>query len=135
MLVVDQRINMFFGSRVSMKSVIVAEIAARAAWRVFRLGDRNGAFIFNDEMTEPVRMRRSRATVLRILDRIVHQNHLLRADTPSQPKPERLNEILASVARVCRHDALILIASDFDGADQTTNLERGEVRAFTGATA
>ena len=120
MLVVDQRINMFFGSRVSMKSVIAAEIAALAAWRVFRQGDRIGAFIFNDETTEPVRMRRSRATVLRILDRIVYQNHLLRADTPSQPKPERLNEILASVARVCRHDALILIASDFDGADQTT---------------
>jgi len=120
MLVVDQRINMFFGSRVSMKSVIAAEIAALAAWRVFRQGDRIGAFIFNDETTEPVRMRRSRATVLRILDRIVYQNHLLRADTPSQPKPERLNEILASVARVCRHEALILIASDFDGADQTT---------------
>jgi uncharacterized protein (DUF58 family) len=120
MLVVDQRINMFFGSRVSMKSVVAAEFAALAAWRVFHQGDRIGALIFNDESTEEVRMRRSRATVLRILDRIAYQNHLLRADTPSQLKPERLNEVLASVARVCRHDALILIASDFDGADQTT---------------
>lgn len=120
MLVVDQRINMFFGSRVSMKSVIAAEIGALAAWRVFRQGDRVGAFVFNDEMTEPVRVRRSRATVLRILDRIVHQNHLLRADAPSRPKAGRLNEVLSSTVRVCRHDALILIASDFDGADQTT---------------
>ena len=120
MLVVDQRINMFFGSRVSMKSVIAAEFAALAAWRVFHQGDRTGAFIFNDDATEEIRMRRSRATVLRILDRIAYQNHLLRADTPSQPKPSRLNEVLASVARICRHDALILIASDFDGADQTT---------------
>jgi uncharacterized protein (DUF58 family) len=120
MLVVDQRINMFFGSRVSMKSVVAAEFAALAAWRVFHQGDRTGAFIFNDDATEEVRMRRSRATVLRILDRIAYQNHLLRADTPSQPKPERLNAVLASVARICRHDALILIASDFDGADQTT---------------
>ena len=120
MLVVDQRINMFFGSRVSMKSVIAAEFAALAAWRVFHQGDRTGAFIFNDDATEEIRMRRSRATVLRILDRIAYQNHLLRADTPSQPKPERLNAVLASVARICRHDALILIASDFDGADQTT---------------
>lgn len=114
MLVVDQRINMFFGSRVSMKSVIAAEIGALAAWRVFRQGDRVGAFVFNDEMTEPVRVRRSRATVLRILDRIVHQNHLLRADAPSRPKAGRLNEVLSSTVRVCRHDALILIASDFD---------------------
>ena len=120
MLVVDQRINMFFGSRVSMKSVIAAEFAALAAWRVFYQGDRIGAFIFNDDATEEVRMRRSRATVLRILERIAYQNHLLRADTPSQPKPSRLNDVLASAARICRHDALILIASDFDGADQST---------------
>jgi len=120
MLVVDQRINMFFGSRVSMKSVIAAEVAALAAWRVFHQGDRIGAFIFNDDATEEVRIRRSRATVLRILDRMVYQNRLLRADSPSQPKPGRLNEIIEAVARVCRHDALIIIASDFDGADQTT---------------
>jgi len=120
MLVVDQRINMFFGSRVSMKSVIAAEVAALAAWRVFHQGDRVGAFIFNDDATEEVRMRRSRATVLRILNRMVYQNRLLRGDSPSQPKPGRLNEIIEAVARVCRHDALIIIASDFDGADQTT---------------
>src|SRR5271163_1217726 len=104
MLIVDQRINMFFGSRRSMKSVVAAEIAALAAWRVFHQGDRVGAFVFNDDATEEVRMRRSRATVLRILDRISHQNHLLRGDSRSQPRTERLNEVLESVARVCRHD-------------------------------
>jgi len=120
MLVVDQRINMFFGSRLSMKSVVAAEIAALAAWRVFHQGDRVGAFIFNDDSTEQIRMHRSRATVLRILDRISQQNHLLRSDSPSQPQPGRLNAVLESVARVLSHDALILIASDFDGADKTT---------------
>ena len=120
MLVVDQRINMFFGSRVSMKSVVAAEVAALAAWRVFHQGDRVGAFVFNDDSTEEVRMRRSRATVLRILDRISHHNRLLRSDSRSEPRPERLNEVLISVGRICRHDALIVIASDFDGADQVT---------------
>jgi uncharacterized protein (DUF58 family) len=120
MLVVDQRINMFFGSRVSMKSVVAAEVAALAAWRVFHQGDRVGAFVFNDDSTEEVRMRRSRATVLRILDRISHHNRLLRSDSRSEPRPERLNEVLISVGRICRHDALIVIASDFDGADRVT---------------
>src|SRR6201995_2261209 len=78
MLVIDQRINMFFGTRRSMKSVVAAEIAALAAWRVFQQGDRVGAFVFNDESTEEVKMRRSRATVLRILDQIAHQNRMLR---------------------------------------------------------
>ncbi|HEY6412155.1 MAG TPA: DUF58 domain-containing protein [Edaphobacter sp.] len=40
MLVVDQRINMFFRSRRSMKSVVAAEAAALAAWRVSQQGDR-----------------------------------------------------------------------------------------------
>jgi uncharacterized protein (DUF58 family) len=120
MLVVDQRINMFFGSRRSMKSVVAAEVCALAAWRVFQQGDRVGALVFNDETMEEVRMHRSRATVLRILDRISHQNHLLRSDSPAQPRPQRLNGVLETVARVNRHDALILIASDFDGADDTT---------------
>jgi uncharacterized protein (DUF58 family) len=120
MLVVDQRINMFFGSRISMKSVVAAEIAALAAWRVFQQGDRIGAFVFNDEKTEEVRMHRSRANVLRILDRISQQNCQLRGDSSVRPQPDRLNEVIEAVARTCRHDALIIIASDFDGADQKT---------------
>lgn len=120
MLVIDQRINMFFGSRRSMKSVVAAEIAALAAWRVFHQGDRVGAFVFNDTTTEEVRIHRSRATVLRILDRVCNQNKLLRGDSPVHAKPERLNDVLESVARVCRHDVLVVIASDFDGANQAT---------------
>ncbi len=120
MLVVDQRINMFFGSRGSMKSVVAAEVSALAAWRVFQQGDRVGAFVFNDDNTEEIRMHRSRANVLRILDRMAHQNHLLRSDSPVQAQPSRLNEVIEAVARICRHDALIIITSDFDGADERT---------------
>src|SRR5580693_6400152 len=54
-LVVDQRINMFFGSRVSMKSVVASEAAALAAWHVVQQGDRVGALVFNDEEIEEVR--------------------------------------------------------------------------------
>jgi uncharacterized protein (DUF58 family) len=120
MLIVDQRINMFFGSRVSMKSVVAAEISALAAWRVFHQGDRIGAFVFNDDSREEVPMRRSRANVLRILDCISRQNHLLRGNSPVQSRPDCLNEVIESVARICRHDSLIIIASDFDGADSVT---------------
>jgi uncharacterized protein (DUF58 family) len=120
MVVVDQRINMFFGSHVSMKSVVAAEVAALTAWRVFQQGDRIGAFVFNDETIEEVRMHRSRANVLRVLDRIARQNHQLRGDSAVRAQPNRLNEVLERVSRVCRHDVLVLIVSDFDGADLKT---------------
>lgn len=120
MLVVDQRINMFFGSRRSMKSVIAAEVTALAAWRVFSEGDRVGAFVFNDTTVEQVRMHRSRANVLRILDRVATLNQQLRSDQATPAAPQKLNEVLGKVARLCHHDTLILIASDFDGTDERT---------------
>jgi uncharacterized protein (DUF58 family) len=43
LLVVDQRLSMFFGSRRAMKSVTAAETAAIGAWRVLGVGDRIGA--------------------------------------------------------------------------------------------
>ena len=48
LLVVDQRLSMFFGSRLAMKSVTAAEAAAIGAWRVLAAGDRVGAIVFND---------------------------------------------------------------------------------------
>src|ERR1700741_1447956 len=40
LLVVDQRLSMFFGTRRAMKSVTAAQAAAIAAWRILDSGDR-----------------------------------------------------------------------------------------------
>ncbi|HTP70505.1 MAG TPA: DUF58 domain-containing protein [Dongiaceae bacterium] len=120
LLVVDQRVNMFFGSRASMKSVIAAEAAALVAWRVFQQGDRVGAVVFNDRTTEEIRPKRSRASVLRILEILVRLNKLLHATYESQSADHRLNDILRKVAQLARRDYLIVVASDFDGANDTT---------------
>src|SRR6478672_2557787 len=40
LILVDQRINMFFGSRLAMKSVAAAKVAALVAWRILTVGDR-----------------------------------------------------------------------------------------------
>src|SRR6476660_2489684 len=74
LLVVDQRLSMFFGSRLAMKSVTAAEAAAIGAWRILAVGDRVGAIVFNDSDLAEIRPRRSRATVLQILSTIVAQN-------------------------------------------------------------
>lgn len=120
LVLVDQRINMFFGSSRSMKSVVAAEVAALLAWRVFSQGDRIGAYVFNDSVSEQVPMRRSRATVLRILDRVVDLNQKLHSAQIQPAAPQKLNEMLEKAARLRPRDALILIASDFDGADAKT---------------
>jgi uncharacterized protein (DUF58 family) len=53
LLVVDQRMSMFFGTSDRMKSVTAAELAALGAWRALDVGDRVGLVGFNDDKREP----------------------------------------------------------------------------------
>ena len=63
LLLVDQRLSMFFGSRLNMKSVTAAEAAAVAAWRILDAGDRVGGIVFGDRDMVEFRPQRSRRTV------------------------------------------------------------------------
>lgn len=120
LIVVDQRIGMFYGTRVNLKSVTAAQIAAAGAWRVTGVGDRIGAVVFDDSEIEEVAPHRSGQTVLRILHVLVEKNTALRADSHARSNPAMLNEVLRGVARNVSHDYLIVIVSDFDGADDET---------------
>ena len=120
LLVVDQRINMFFGSRVAMKSVVAAQLAALGAWRVFDQGDRVGALVFDDAEVTEVRPHRSRARVMQILQAVVAKNHALRADLDVEPNAGMLNRVLERVSRIAGHDYLVTVISDFHGADDDT---------------
>lgn len=115
LIVVDQRTNMFFGSRRSMKSVAAAEVAALCAWRVMTLGDRVGGVVFNDVKQEAVRPHRSRGAAIRFAETISIQNNALSADSDIERSPGQLNAVLGSVAALARHDHLIIVVSDFDG--------------------
>lgn len=122
-LVVDQRLSMFFGTRKNMKSVTAAELAAAAAWRVTAAGDRVGAVVFDDRQVRDVKPHRSKSTVLRILHLLVDANRALRADSDVRPDPAMLDRALEGVCRIAKHDYLVAILSDFDGAgDGTTRM-------------
>jgi len=120
LVVVDQRINMFFGSQVKMKSVLAAEMAALSAWRVLSVGDRVGALVFNDNEIKEVRPQRSRNNVMQILHHLVTFNHQLDAGKDQQQNDRQLNNALAEVERISGHDYLIIIISDMSGWDDET---------------
>ena len=120
LLVVDQRLSMFFGSRLSMKSVTAAQAAAIGAWRVLGVGDRIGAIVFNDSDLVEIKARRSRTTVLQILSAIVAQNEMLGVGRGLATAPVMLNTALEHATRRALHDATIVVISDLDGADDAT---------------
>ncbi len=128
LLVVDQRIGMFFGTKVNMKSVTAAEVAALAAWRIQGAGDRVGAIVFNDEVTESVTPGRSRAKVMQVLNLVVGQNQQLSADSPSRGNAGQFNVALEQAARLASHDFLVVVISDFHGFDETSKRILQQIR-------
>jgi uncharacterized protein (DUF58 family) len=120
LLLVDQRLSMFFGSRRAMKSVVAAEAAALAAFRVTSLGDRVGAVVFSENAVTEIRPQAREAGVRRLLPEIVRQNHLLTAKDPLGPDPGLLNVALEHAARLANHDWLVVLISDVSGANART---------------
>lgn len=120
LLLVDQRTNMFFGTRARFKSVTAAELAAIASWRAIDSGDRIGAVVFNDEELVEVRPQRSNRVAMSILGTIVRMNHALSADGDFESNPAMLNKALESALQLASKDVLIVLISDCQGADQLT---------------
>jgi len=119
-LLIDQRISMFFGSRWKMKSVVAAETAAVAAWRVLSQGDRVGAVIYDDSELTVIPPHRSEERVAQILKEVIRKNHALNAKSEVQPGPHMLNLALKRVAALARHDCLVCLLGDGSGIDEDT---------------
>jgi len=117
LLLVDQRLSMFFGSRRAMKSVAAAEAAALSAFRVASLGDRVGAIVFSENGVVEIRPEAREAGVRHILAEVVRQNRALSATSDQRPDPGLLNEALRRAARLAHHDWLVCLISDTAGAD------------------
>jgi uncharacterized protein (DUF58 family) len=97
LVVVDQRLGMFFGTVRMMKSVAAAEVAAIE-----------------------VRPQRTRTTVMQLLRAVTDRNRALRADSTTRPNPGMLNDALRRARRVATHDFLVFLVTDGDGADGET---------------
>ncbi len=113
--VVDQRLPMFFGSRVRMKSVAAAEMAALTAWRVLDVGDRIGAILFNDDRQVEIPPARSQRKLMAWLGELVNMNGELSAGSDRESNSAGLTAALQLALRRVSHDHLVVIISDFYG--------------------
>ena len=126
LLVVDQRSAMFYGSVMNMKSVTAAEAAAIAAYRIQAQADRVGGLVFNDQGHDTVHPVRGQHGLNALIGKISRYNQALSADGPPA-NHETFNDVLHQVARIARHNHLVIILSDFDGADERTEQRLGSI--------
>lgn len=123
LLLVDQSLSMFFGSRNCCKSVLAAHTAALLAWAAFQQNDRVGGFVFGGGLHAETKAKRSVKTVLRLLNIITEFNRSLERRPPSSGID--INSALLELRRIIRPGSNIFVLSDFLGFS-----EQGEENIF-----
>lgn len=120
LLLVDQRMSMYFGSQRSLKSVTAAELGAIGGWMALHAGDRVGGIVFDDRRIEYIRPLRSRVRVEALCAAVVRFNHALHATRSEDEGQGQLDRVLRECLAVAGHDSLIVIISDFAGVSERT---------------
>ncbi|MFK3660216.1 DUF58 domain-containing protein [Scandinavium sp. NPDC088450] len=136
-LLVDQRLDMFFATRVQTKSVAAANTAALLAWRSWHDGDRIGSLVFNDSDMTLQKCRPPRTTLNTILDTLVHYNQQLPEKYPTEPVAKvSLADALLRASSAIPNGAWVAVLSDFHDLDKQCDAllaglrRRCEVSAF-----
>ena len=109
-LIVDQSASMFFGSRITFKSVVAARIASILAWCAHEQGDRIGGIIYSDLVHKKIKAKRGIKTVLSLLNDINELNNGLASKSKNEPiigKEASMFEILRLAKKVIKEQTSI----------------------------
>jgi uncharacterized protein (DUF58 family) len=110
--IVDQSSTMFFGSKLYVKSVTAAHVAALTAFYTIKRGDRFGGLIFNEEGYDYVAPKRNKALVEHFLQLIVNRNAVLPQRKIVKPDSDLLNDMLQRTQAFVTHDYVITLITD-----------------------
>ncbi|HEY6722851.1 MAG TPA: hypothetical protein VI197_02435 [Polyangiaceae bacterium] len=126
LLVVDQRLCMFFGSAAVTKSAFAARVAALVAWRTVIQGGRVGALIAGEHRHWSLPPAASSAEVMGLLEQLVEAGRTLDGCRPASGDPFRA--ALDAVAEQRHERALVLIISDLRGFSEHAVSTLGRLR-------
>ena len=119
LIAVDQTQNMFFGSKIRLKSVAAAELAARIAWQNLAAGERVGGIVIGNHEQALHRPFRTTKAVARFLNDVATYNQVLqRAQNHSESAAAHasVNEGMLRARRLTNTNYRIFVISDFSGA-------------------
>ncbi len=118
-LIVDQRLPMFFGSRHRFKATLAAEVAALLLWAGLHQNDRVGGLILGTGSTPGFKPVRQPQRALRFLQALSACNLALRHDLDAPAEPS-LVDALHEARRLIRPGGLCFVISDWSDWDTDT---------------
>ncbi|NBA94310.1 DUF58 domain-containing protein [Pseudomonas sp. R5(2019)] len=123
-ILVEQSRRLFFGSGQMFKSVLAAQAASLIGWAALGHNDRIGGLVFGDNEHYEIKPRRSKQSLLQLLNRLERVNQSLH--TESQAERDGLGMALRRAREVLRPGSLAIVICDeralTDAAEQQLSL-------------
>ncbi|WP_455808076.1 DUF58 domain-containing protein [Pseudomonas koreensis] len=123
-ILVEQSRRLFFGSGLMFKSVLAAQAAALIGWAALEHNDRVGGLVFGDNEHYEIKPRRSKQSLLQLLNRLVRVNQSLHTEIP--PDRDAFGTALRRAREVLRPGSLVIVLCDeralSDAAEQQLSL-------------
>lgn len=109
-ILVEQSQRLFFGSGLMFKSVLAAHAAALLGWAALGHNDRIGGLVFGDLEHHEIKPRRSKQSLLQLLNRLTRANQAL--STELHPVRDSFGLALRRAREVLRPGSLVMVLCD-----------------------
>ncbi len=109
-ILVEQSQRLFFGSGLLFKSVLAAHAAALIGWAALGHNDRIGGLVFGNHEHHEIKPRRSKQSLLQLLNRLARANQALPCDQPADR--DSFGLALRRAREVLRPGSLVVILCD-----------------------
>ena len=123
-IMVEQSRRLFFGSGLMFKSVLAAQAAVLVGWAALGHNDRVGGLVFGDNEHYEIKPRRSKQSLLQLLNRLVRVNQSLHTEAAADR--DTFGVALRRAREVMRPGSLAIILCDeralSDSAEQQLTL-------------
>lgn len=123
-IMVEQSRRLFFGSALQFKSVLAAQAASLFGWAALTHNDRIGGLVFGDNEHHEIKPRRSKHSLLQLLNRLARANQALHSEV--QNGRDSFGLALRRAREVLRPGSLAIILCDeralSDAAEQQLTL-------------
>src|SRR3989338_5513272 len=123
-ILVEQSRRLFFGSGLQFKSVLAAQAASLIGWAALGHNDRIGGLVFSDQEHHEIKPRRSKQSLLQLLNRLVRANQALHSEIAADR--DAFGLALRRAREVLRPGSLVIVLCDeralSDGSEQQLTL-------------